>query len=200
MGRQRTSIGRRHSIVIAAAMALTFTALGHPIAAQENRPLTIPLKEHENSGVSGTATLAADGENTRVSMELSGDPVTGDHPTHIHTGTCRDFDPDPTYPLKTVVLDKVSDEGESETTVEDVALDDLLDDNYVILVHESAEELYPEWVCGDIRLSYAVTRSPATGVGATDEASPFSTSAALAALVLLMASAGARLAWRERRG
>ena len=133
------------------ALVLGAWASSGSVAAQDGEDLTIALNERENSGVSGTATLAADGENTRVSMELSGDPVTGDHPTHIHTGTCRDFDPDPLYPLTTVVLDEVSDDGESDTTVEDVALDDLLDDDYVILVHESAEELYPEWVCGDIK-------------------------------------------------
>jgi hypothetical protein len=122
-----------------------------PAAAQDNRSLTIPLNEHENSGVSGTATLTAEGENTRVAMELSGDALTGDHPTHIHTGTCRNFDPNPLYPLTTVILDEVNDEGVSETTVEDVRLRDLLDADYVILVHPSAEELFPELVCGDIK-------------------------------------------------
>ena len=200
MRRQHRPLGHRYPIAIAAVIAVTGAALLRPVAAQDDGRLTIPLNENENSGVSGTATLAADGENTRVSMELSGDPVTGDHPTHIHTGTCRDFDPDPTYPLTTVVLDEVSDEGESETTVEDVALDDLLEADYVILVHESAEELYPEWVCGDIKLSAAVTRPPGAGVGTARGADPFSVSAALVVLALLMASAGVRLAWRGRHG
>ncbi len=150
MQRQHGSASRWRAVVIAAVMALVVPALLSPVAAQEDS-ITIPLNENENSGVSGTATLAAAGEATRVSMELSGDPVTGDHPSHIHTGTCADFDPDPLYPLTTVILDEVSDEGESETTVDEVALDDLLADDYVILVHPSAEELYPEWVCGDIK-------------------------------------------------
>jgi hypothetical protein len=140
----------RWSIVLACFIATVVTP-AVPAAAQDNRSLTIPLTERENSGVSGTATLTAEGENTRVSMELSGDPLTGDHPTHIHTGTCRNFDPDPLYPLTTVILDEVNDEGVSETTVEDVRLRDLLDADYVILVHPSAEELYPELVCGDIK-------------------------------------------------
>ncbi len=151
MRRQHRPSGRRYSIAIAVVIALSCAALLRPVAAQDNRSLTIPLNERENSGVSGTATLTAEGENTRVSMELSGDPVTGDHPTHIHTGTCRDFDPDPLYPLTTVILDEVNDEGVSETTVEDVRLRELLRDDYVILVHPSAEELYPELVCGDIK-------------------------------------------------
>jgi hypothetical protein len=138
------------AIVLACFIATVVTP-AVPAAAQDNRSLTIPLNEHENSGVSGTATLTAEGENTRVAMELSGDPLTGDHPTHIHTGTCRNFDPDPLYPLTTVILDEVNDEGVSETTVEDVRLRELLRDDYVILVHPSAEELFPELVCGDIK-------------------------------------------------
>jgi hypothetical protein len=151
MRRQHRPSGRRYSIAIAVVMALSCAALLRPVAAQDNRSLTIPLNEHENSGVSGTAILTAEGENTRVSMELSGDPLTGDHPTHIHTGTCRNFDPNPLYPLTTVVLDEVNDEGVSETTVENVRLRDLLASDYVILVHPSAEELFPELVCGDIK-------------------------------------------------
>jgi hypothetical protein len=138
------------AIVLACFIATVVTP-AVPAAAQDNRSLTIPLNEHENSGVSGTATLTAEGGNTRVAMELSGDPLTGDHPTHIHTGTCRNFDPNPLYPLTTVILDEVNDEGVSETTVEDVRLRDLLASDYVILVHPSAEELFPELVCGDIK-------------------------------------------------
>lgn len=138
------------AIVLACFIATVVTP-AVPAAAQANRSLTIPLNEHENSGVSGTATLTAEGENTRVAMELSGDALTGDHPTHIHTGTCRNFDPNPLYPLTTVILDEVNDEGVSETTVEDVRLRDLLRSDYVILVHPSAEELFPEIVCGDIK-------------------------------------------------
>ena len=116
-----------------------------------HREITIPLNEYQNSGVSGTATLAADGRATRVAMELSGEQVTGNHPTYIHTGTCADFDPDPTYPLTAVILSDVSNAGVSETTVEDVRLRDLLASDYVILVHKSAEELTNYFVCGDIK-------------------------------------------------
>lgn len=56
-------------------MALSCAALLRPVAAQDDERLTIPLNEHENSGVSGTATLTAEDENTRVSMELSGDSL-----------------------------------------------------------------------------------------------------------------------------
>ena len=224
MRRKHRPIGHRHSLTIAAAVALSCAALLRPVAAQDDGRLTIPLNENENSGVSGTATLAAEGENTRVSLELSGDPVTGDHPSHIHTGTCADFDPDPLYPLTTVILDEVSDEGESDTTVEDVALDDLLADDHVILVHPSAEELYPEWVCGDIKADAGggdeqadaggedgqagadggtggagrIDRMPSSGVGSAAEGRGAPLPAFLGALAVLAAAAAGGL--RLRRG
>ena len=151
MLRQRWSTSLWRAIALAAFVVIATSTLEAPVAAQNNDSITIPLNEYENSGVSGTATLEAFGNGTRVTMELSGDPVTGNHPTHIHTGTCANFDPNPTYPLTTVILDDVSDTGMSETTVEGVRLRDLLRDDYVILVHKSAEELTNYFVCGDIK-------------------------------------------------
>jgi hypothetical protein len=200
------------AIVLACFIATVVTP-AVPAAAQANRSLTIPLNEHENSGVSGTATLTAEGENTRVAMELSGDPLTGDHPTHIHTGTCRNFDPNPLYPLTTVILDEVNDEGVSETTVENVRLRDLLASDYVILVHPSAEELFPELVCGDIKadggtggsrddaaavveatpgadqVSTGVTEAPRAGVGSAQIGLSWTTLFGLLAVLSAVASA-----------
>ena len=139
------------AIVLATFVVFAASALRAPVAAQNNDSITIPLNEYKNSGVSGTATLEAVGNGTRVTMELSGDQITGNHPTHIHTGTCANFDPNPTYPLTTVILDDVSDTGLSETTVEGVRLRDLLRGDYVILVHKSPEELTNYFVCGDIK-------------------------------------------------
>lgn len=136
---------------LATTILVTTWASGASALAQDVADLTIPLNEYEGSGVSGSATLSPDGETTGVAMELSGDRLTGDHPTHIHVGTCDDFDPDPTYPLTTVILDEVSEAGLSETEVDDVSLPELLDDDHVILVHKSAEELTTYFVCGDIK-------------------------------------------------
>ncbi len=135
--------------------------------------------------------LAQTPENqaTPVAGAQDGD---GPHPAHIHTGTCDDFDPDPTFPLATVILDEVSDEGVSATAVDAVSLDALLADDYVILVHPSAEELFPEWVCGDIKVSAAVGGAPAVGVGAAfaaDDTVP--SPAVLGALAVLAAVFGA---------
>lgn len=171
---------RRHGVIFArgavAAVALTAVAFAAPAAAQDDENLTIALNEFEGSGVSGWATLTVAGGGVQVEMAVDGEAVTGDHPTHIHTGTCDDFDPNPTYPLTTVILDPLSADGVSETAVDDVTLDELLADDYVILVHKSAEELTTYFVCGDLKRSNAVAApmagaagsvaAPGTGVGA----------------------------------
>lgn len=207
--RRSRSIG--WAIVLACFIA-TVVSPAAPAAAQDNLSLTIPLNEYQNSGVSGTATLTADGRATHVEMMLSGKQVTGNHPTHIHTGTCADFDPDPTYPLTTVILDDVSNAGISETTVEDVRLRDLLDSNYVILVHKSAEELTNYFVCGDIKadgrtggsrndtaaivegtpnadqVSTSVNKPPQAGVGSPQIGLPWTTLFGLLAVLSAVAS------------
>ncbi len=168
MPRQQRSISFWCTIVLAGLIAVATSILEVPVAAQEDNSVTIPLREYKNSGVSGTAGLEPIGNETYVTMELSGDPLIGNHPTHIHTGTCADFDPNPTYPLTTVILDDVNDMGVSETTVEDVRLRDLLDADYVILVHKSAEELTNYYVCGDIKISASVNETPPAGVGSAN--------------------------------
>jgi hypothetical protein len=153
-------------------------------------------------------------------MELSGDPVTGNHPTHIHTGTCANFDPNPTYPLSTVILDDVSDAGLSETTVEGVRLRDLLRDDYVILVHKSAEELTNYFVCGDIKadggtggsrndaaatvegtpgadhMTASVDQAPRAGVGSANAG--LSPTTLLASLAVVFALCSAALLFKRR--
>ena len=213
MRRQRRSATGWRGGLLALVMVVAAALFLPPAAAQDEESVTIPLNENENSGVSGTATLAAAGDGVRVSMELAGDPVTGDHPTHIHTGTCGEFDPEPLYPLTTVILDEVSDEGVSETTIDELSLDDLLADDYIILVHPSAEELYPEWVCGDIKAdggdgaeqagvgggAGGTTRMPSSGVGSVAARAPTAPlAAALGLLALLSVLATSGLLLRRR--
>jgi hypothetical protein len=191
---------------------LTAGAVGAPFAAaQDGEGLTIALNEYRGSGVSGWATLTPADGGVRVAMAVEGAAVTGDHPTHIHVGTCENFDPNPTYPLTTVILDPLSADGLSETTVEDVTLDELLAGDYVILVHKSTAELTTYFVCGDIKQTNAIpapdagaagsVEGPSTGVGAalgTDTGGPAAPAglgllaAALAAAGLLLRRSSAR--------
>src|SRR5688500_1131635 len=166
----------RGAMAAVAAVALTVQTLAAPAAAECDDSLTIALNEFEDSGVSGWATLTRVEGDVRVEMAVEGGAVTGSHPTHIHTGTCDDFDPNPTYPLTTVILDPLSADGVSETTVDDVTFDELFTNDYVILIHKSAEELTTYFVCGDLKRSNAIpapkagsagtVETPATGVGA----------------------------------
>lgn len=138
------------------------------VAQGSGMSLTVDLQEYQGSGVTGTAILTetADG-GVQVSMTLQGTPLAGNHPTHIHTGTCANFDPNPLYPLETVNLSPVDQQGVSETVVPGVDLESLRDGEYVILVHESPEALTNYLICGDISTATAGTADVSTGTGGT---------------------------------
>ena len=64
-------------------------------------------------------------------------------PAHIHETTCADLNPEPVFPLESVV------EGQSESDV-DVSLEDLALTPYAINVHKSEAEADVYVACGDI--------------------------------------------------
>jgi hypothetical protein len=131
---------------MAASLMLSLSSVA--VHAQDNvKSVMITLNELNDSGVTGSATLTAQGDQTVVELKLTG--LTGDHPDHIHNGTCADPVPEPTYPLNDVVLNPSDPEGRSTTTV-DVELNSLLEDDYLILVHKSHEEINTYVACGDI--------------------------------------------------
>ena len=108
--------------------------------------IEVPLDEQNGSAESGTATLTAVGDQTKVVLDIqsrSATPVAPRQPAHIHKGTCDDLDPTPAYGLNDVRA------GTSTSTV-DVKLDDLIDDTVVINVHESAENVERYVACGVI--------------------------------------------------
>lgn len=140
----------RRSVTLLVIPIFFLSALVGPASAQLISQVTIPLNEYQGSGVSGIASLSAVGNYVQVSLRLEGMPIVGEHPAHIHTGTCEDFDPNPIFPLTTVDLGVIDGQGGSRSLVQDVSLRDLLADNYVIVVHKSAEELTSYFICGDI--------------------------------------------------
>ncbi len=73
------------------------------------------LNEVDGSGVTGTATFTKISDTeTEVTLDITGDAVTGDHPAHIHSGAAGSGGPI-VVPLTTV--DAAATEGESiETT------------------------------------------------------------------------------------
>ncbi len=90
----------------------------------------------------GEVTLYAIGDRTIVQIAVEN--VAGNHPAHIHAGTCDDIDPEPAYPLT-----NVDAEGRSVGVV-DVALDTLLTDPYVVDIHLSPTELGTLIACAEI--------------------------------------------------
>jgi hypothetical protein len=105
--------------------------------------VSVSLNEFESSGQTGTATLTAEGEQTRVSIAIDGDPVSASQPAHIHEGTCDELTPEPAFGLPNV------SDGTSETTV-DVSLDTLTSGTYAINLHMSDEDLATYTSCGNI--------------------------------------------------
>jgi hypothetical protein len=106
--------------------------------------VVVTLAEQNGSAESGTATLTAEGDRTRVVLELqsrSATPVAAPQPAHIHNGSCEKLDPVPEYGLNDV-------EGGKSTSTVDVRLDDLLVQDVVINVHESAENAERYVACG----------------------------------------------------
>ena len=185
------------------------------VAQESGMSLTVDLQEFDDSGVTGTAVLTETTEGgVLVSMTLTGETVDGNHPTHIHTGTCSNFDPNPLYPLETVNLSPVNQEGVSETTVADTDLASLQEGEYVILVHESPENLTNYLICGDISAAAVGTADMATGgdgtavahhmpvagvgFGKFDDASMSSAIVILGALAALSATTGLTLRWGRK--
>ncbi|MEA2524583.1 MAG: hypothetical protein QOF73_1810 [Thermomicrobiales bacterium] len=204
------SLARLGAVLLVLLAVASFARVA-PASAQEDS-ITIDLEELNDSGVSGTATLTDNGDGTTtVSIQVDG--ATGDHPAHIHEGTCDDLNPNPEYPLNNVDAD-----GVSETDVE-VALDDLLAEPHAVNLHLSADNVATYIACGNIEGAAGgetptetptetesgngtgVTTAPATGVG---QMAGSSTNAALlaglAAIALALVGGGVVLRRRELGG
>jgi hypothetical protein len=104
--------------------------------------VTVDLAEQNGSGESGTVTLTADGEKTKVVIALENPPAVP-QPAHIHKGSCDDLDPNPAFGLENVI------DGES-TTVVDEPLEALQGKAYAINVHKSGAKLDVYVACGDL--------------------------------------------------
>jgi hypothetical protein len=137
-------------VAIALAMTGGMAGVGGVATAQDEKAgdrASVAFTELNDSGLSGTAELTARGERTNVSMRING--AVGEHPTHIHTGSCDDLDPNPKYPLNNVELNTTALVGMSDSVV-DVPLDEIISSDHLILIHRSPEELNTYYACGDV--------------------------------------------------
>jgi Cu/Zn superoxide dismutase len=128
------------------AIALAALALvacgGDDDEASSSDDVTVELAEFDGSGQSGTATLSADGDQTRVVISIDS-PISDSQPAHIHEGTCDNLTAEPAYGLPNVA------NGTSESTV-DVTLDSLTGGAYAINLHMSDKDLATYTSCGNI--------------------------------------------------
>jgi hypothetical protein len=114
-----------------------------PNGAVSSDEVMVDLAEVDGSGESGTATLTAMGDQTRVVLELR-NTTTDSQPAHIHEGSCGPtLNPEPLHGLLSVR------QGRSETIV-NRPLSELTAGGLAINVHESAAELETYVACGNL--------------------------------------------------
>src|SRR5687767_13035796 len=102
---QTTRVRLRLLAAIGSALLLFAIAFAGLASAQDDSgAVTVTVNEVDDSNVSGNAVLTPYEDQATVDMTLAGAGIAGNHPTHIHTGTCSNFDPNPLFPLETVVL------------------------------------------------------------------------------------------------
>jgi len=106
--------------------------------------ITVKLEAQNNSGQNGTATLAPEGNKTRVVIEIPNNaPTDVAEPAHIHLGRCDSLDKAPKWKLEAV-------KGGRSVTVVPVSLDTILKDKTAINIHKSAAEVQVYVSCGNI--------------------------------------------------
>jgi len=158
------------------AVAISLGAV-QTAAAQSTQPVVIDLAEQNGSGISGTATLTPDGNNTTVKIEVNG-PV-GANPADVLSGDCTTNDPTPVFNLTAVDAN-----GVSETSVAS-SITDLTAAPHVIVLRASATNLGTIVSCGEIvEGAAAATETPAASTAtsaATTTAAATSTTSTAAA-------------------
>lgn len=133
-------MNRQVALVAAFAAALALQGPFVAVAADE-KPVTVKLAAVNDSGESGTMTLAPKGDTTVVTLTMT--PASSEaQPAHFHAGTCEKYTPKPTYALKDVV------DGKSVTTL-DVPIAKLLGGDMVVNVHKSKAEISKVTSCAN---------------------------------------------------
>ena len=112
--------------------------------ASAQSPITVKIRPKGNSGVSGTATLTPQGNQTRVVVQLKGAASNAAQPAHFHSGTCGKLDPKPKFPLADVV-------NGTSTSVVSAPVSELASGKYTINVHKSAADIKTSVACGNVK-------------------------------------------------
>lgn len=123
--------------------AATIAAVTCAVAAAYPSTLKIKLYAQNRPGETGTATFEQIPGGVQIVVKMVGGQ-NGTQPIHIHTGTCGNLNPVPTYTLTNIV------HGSSTTTISGINLGDLLKGSYVIDVHESSADIKRYVACAAI--------------------------------------------------
>ena len=127
----------------AAAAGLVLVVLGACAGGPSPAPVTLQLRQLNDSGVSGTVILTSiDDARTLVEVDVE---AAGhlNMPAHIHPGTCAELVPQPKYALQSVI------NGRSRTEVA-ASLDELLSGGQALNIHKSNEEMEIYNACGEL--------------------------------------------------
>jgi hypothetical protein len=108
-----------------------------------NGEVIFDLPQEDESGVSGLVSVIAQGEATRVEVGVVG--TTEEAQVGIHTGTCADLEPMPTYDLEPVLTETMS----SVTTL-DIGFEDLTEGGHAIVIRASADDGGATLACNEI--------------------------------------------------
>lgn len=109
---------------------------------EPQRAVTVNLVEQNDSGISGTATIAEVEDGIRVVLDLTGTPQDIAQPAHIHYNTCEEMG-EVLYALESPV------NGFSQTLLPLSWLELLPQLPLSVNVHKSAEEASTYVACGD---------------------------------------------------
>jgi hypothetical protein len=133
-------------VLRAACAAATIAATAGAVSIAYPSTLTVKLYAQNRPGETGTATFKQISGGVEIVVSMSGGQ-NGTQPIHIHTGTCANLNPVPTYTLTNIV------HGSSTTTIPGISLGDLLKGKYVIDVHESSADIKRYVACAPIATS-----------------------------------------------
>jgi hypothetical protein len=149
-------------LTVAVALAFVLGAMGlvTSVSAQDADSVTVQLEPEADSGVSGTAVLTADGDQTTVDLALVGSEAGFEG--HLLDSTCDDHKSATVF----YALDAVDENGEG-TSVVDAPFDDLTNGDFWIHIHRPAGEQGEGVACGHILLSSGTGGGtlPASGSG-----------------------------------
>jgi len=129
-------------IGVAALVIAAVAAFGSVQTQAQDTEIIVTLEELNGSGISGDATLTDNGDGT-TTIDVLVDGATGDHPIHLHSGTCAELG-DIVEPLT-----NVDAEGSSVT---DVPLDlaTIRAAPHSINIHLSEAEIATYVACADV--------------------------------------------------